>query len=86
MGLWIATGIALVFIWIFIGGPDILSMGAEAMLKELGEKESSSHFLSLGMFSSVHGNGGEAGLSGVGCLLIISSSLSSSMSSFSVTP
>ena len=70
-----------------MGGPDILAIGAEDVLKQLVEKAFASQLFSLGMFSSVKGNGGWIGLSGVGCLgTITSSSSSSSTSSFSVTP
>ena len=54
-----ATGMALGLTWIFMGGPDILAMGADDMLKELAENASTSQSFSLGMFSSMKGK--EAG-------------------------
>ena len=86
MGLCMAMGRAFGLRWIFIGGPDIFAMGAEEMLNELVSNFSTSHALSLGMFSSVGEKGGCSGLSGVGCLGITSSSTSSSRSSLSVRP
>ena len=52
-----ATGMALGSTWIFIGGPDILAIGAEEVLKELVANISSNQCLSLGIFSGVQGNG-----------------------------
>ena len=68
-----------------MGGPDILAMGADDVLNELVAKTSSSQCFSLPMFSSVHGNGGLSGLSGVGCLSTIFGSSSSSLSFLSLT-
>ena len=64
---------------IFIGAPVIFDNEADDVLKLLAEQCSTSQALNFGTFSSVGGKGISSGLSGVGSVGLITSSLSSSL-------